>query len=139
MSLVSINWRPQKAELQKFGIVTLIGFLIIGLFLLIFSESPVKSYYAWGVGVIIGLPALSGIRSIAMPGYILWMGIAFIMGNIISRLILLLVYYLCLTPLALLGKVVGRDRLQLKKAEKTTYWENIAEVSDDKSNYERQF
>ena len=139
MSLVSINWRPQKAELRKFGIVTLIGFLLIGLFLLLFSESPVKAYYAWGVGVIIGLPALSGIRLIAMPGYILWMGIAFIMGNIISRLILLLVYYLCLTPLALLGKVVGRDRLQLKKAEKDTYWENIAEVSDDKSNYERQF
>ena len=139
MSLVSINWRPQKAELRKFGIVTLIGFLLIGLFLLIFSESLVKAYYAWGVGVIIGLPALSGIRSIAMPGYILWMGIAFIMGNIISRLILLMVYYLCLTPLALIGKVVGRDRLQLKKAEKATYWENIAEVSDDKSNYERQF
>ncbi len=139
MSLVSINWRPQKAELRKFGIVTLIGFLLIGLFFLIFSESPVKAYYVWGVGVIIGLPALSGIRSIAMPGYIIWMGIAFIMGNIVSRLILFVVYYLCLTPLAMIGKMVGRDRLQLKKAETTTYWKDIAEASEDKSTYERQF
>ena len=71
MALVKINWAPNKRESRKFGLVTLIGFFIIGLALNIFGKELIQSYYACGIGIVIGVPALSGIRVIAMPGYVL--------------------------------------------------------------------
>jgi hypothetical protein len=50
------------------------------------------------------------------------MGIAFVMGNIMSRVILVIVFYGMFTPMGLLSRLVGRDKLRLKKRGCNTYW-----------------
>lgn len=89
------------------------------------------------IGVVGGGLALTGTR-LGLPLYYFWMGIAFVMGNIMSRVIIVLIYYGVVTPLSFLGRIVGRDRLQLKKPKTDTYWHDIS-LPAEPEKYERQF
>lgn len=81
--------------------------------------------------------ALTGTRA-GMPVYYLWMGIAFVMGNIMSRLMIVLIYYGIVTPLSFAGRIIGRDKLCLQKPAADSYWHDIS-LPADTVKYERQF
>ena len=68
------------------------------------------------------------------------MGLAFVMGTCVSTLILLLIFFLIITPVGLVMKMMGRDALRLKKSRfpGDTYWVPYDEPRD-KSYYERLF
>ena len=65
-----------------------------------------------------------------------WMGLAVILGSIISRVILIILYYLIVTPIGLLQK----NKLELKICKnKASYW-NIRRNSNKKNaEYEKQY
>ena len=56
-----------------------------------------------------------------------------------SRLILGIVYYGLLTPMALCMRLFGRDKLYLKRGDHETYWTDMAAPSTEIEAYERQF
>jgi hypothetical protein len=64
--------------------------------------------------LILPVPAL---RRMGITG---WQKLGLLLGKIISPLVLSLIYYLAITPLALLRKLLGGDALQLKKPQQTT-------------------
>ena len=53
-----------------------------------------------------------------------WLGFSAVLGAINSKILLTLVYYLVLTPIALLYRLTHRDPLSLKRAADSgrTYW-----------------
>ena len=68
------------------------------------------------------------------------MMLALLMGFVMSRVILTLLYYLVLTPIGLLQRLLVKSLCQLgfdKNA--TTYWEKRDLVVKQKIDYERQF
>jgi Ca2+/Na+ antiporter len=75
---------------------------------------------------IIGLALLAfGVASpqLLRPLYFVWMGLAFIMGSVMTRLILTLVFVLLVVPIGLVMKLVGRDPLNRRiDASKVSYW-----------------
>jgi hypothetical protein len=89
------------------------------------------------IGLVVGGIGLTGTR-LALPLYWIWLSIAWVMGNIMSRVIIAAIYFLVFTPMGLLAKVVGRDRLQLKKPPTDSYWSDIS-LPKDPAQYERQF
>jgi len=137
MAMIDIDWRPEPRELRKFGVVVLVGMGVIGAGFHFFSDAPEVARWLWIAGAVLGLPALTG-TAIALPGYWLWMGIAFVMGNIMSRVLLAAIYFLLVTPLGLLRRALGGDPLQLKKPAGETYWRDLSGGSAE-SGYERQF
>lgn len=143
MSLVKLNWKPTPKQLRQFGVVFLTGFMIIGLvkyfwpFTFLLHQDKNVGIIAMLIGVIGGGLALTG-TIVGMPLYYLWMGIAFVMGNIMSRVIIVLIYYGVVTPLAITSWAVGRDRLQLKKTKNDSYWHDIS-LPAEAEKYERQF
>lgn len=134
MSLVKINWHPDAKELRKFGFVVLIGFAIIGA-IFFFASKTSSAYYLWGIGVVLGFPGLTG-TAIALPFYLIWMGVAFIIGNIMSRLIMFVIFFAVVTPLGIIMRLTGRDRLKLKKSNDSTYW---VDVPTGEQDYQQQF
>ncbi len=88
-------------------------------------------------GVVIGGLALTGTRA-GRPGYLLWMGIAFVMGNVVSRVILAVVYFLVVTPMGLVARATGRDKLALRARGRGTHWVDLPGKHGD-DYYERQF
>lgn len=143
MPFVKLNWKPTPKQLRQFGVVFLTGFLAIGLvkyfwpFSRFITRDETFGLVMILIGVIGGGIALTGTK-LALPLYYLWMGVAFVMGNIMSRVIMVLIYYGVVTPLGLAARLVGRDRLQLKKTKTDSYWQDIS-LPKEPEKYERQF
>jgi hypothetical protein len=91
----------------------------------------------WIAGAVVGLLGLTGTAA-ALPVYWAWMSVAFVMGNIVSRIVLVLVYFGVVTPMGLIMRIVGRDRLGLRSRSESSYWHDL-ETDKDPSRYERQF
>ena len=136
MSMVQINWKPDSTELRKFGVSMIVGFAIIG-GVLYWRDHTSVAYGCFAFGAVSGFLGLTGTRA-ALPIYVAWMAVAFVMGNIVSRLLLALVYYGLFTPMGLAMRLGGRDTLQLKRADVSSYWSDIPE-SQRENQYERQF
>lgn len=51
---------------------------------------------------------------------ILWVGLSQLVGTVISKILLLLIFYIILTPIGLLRKLLGNDLLKLKEWKKDT-------------------
>ncbi len=136
MALVDINWKPDAKELRKFGIAMIVGFALIGGFFF-WKQMATAAYVLWTVGAVAGALGLTGTRA-AMIVYVPWMGIALVMGNIVSRVILAVIYYGLITPMALIMLLVRRDKLRLRPRQVATYWIDAANPGDE-HDYERQF
>ena len=89
-----------------------------------------------GLFIIFALIAIPFLR----PFHKLWMMFALAMGFVMSRVILTLLYYLILTPIGLIAKLVGKKFMPIgfdKKA--STYWEKRENPVKQQIDYDRQF
>lgn len=143
MPFVQLNWKPKPKELRSFGAIFMGGFLLIGLvkyfwpFDWLFTKNETFGFWMIVIGLVVGGIGLTGTR-LALPFYWAWLGIAFVVGNIMSRVIIALIFYLVVTPLRIVSSLAGRDRLQLKKVDKESYWQDIS-LPKEPEKYERQF
>lgn len=73
--------------------------------------------------------------------YHIWMIPAIVLGNIVSHLILAIIFYLIFTPLSILLKIFkGKDLLQEHwDFSRPSYWCKIEEDSRGIDLYDRQF
>lgn len=53
------------------------------------------------------------------PVAVIWLGFSKILGNITSKIILTIIFYVIVFPIGMLRKVMGKDSLQLKKFKKS--------------------
>lgn len=136
MSLVRINWKPSPSELRKFGIAMLVGFAIVGAILRFGFHKADAAMGAWIFGAVAGALGLTGMP-IALPVYWAWMGIGFVAGNIMSRLLLGVFFYGMITPMGLIMRLFGRDKLQLRRTAGSTYWQQVPPHTSN--DFERQF
>ena len=122
---------------KKTGISVGVVLILISLLLWYLSKaSYVYFSIIGGLFVILALIAIPILR----PFHKLWMMLALLMGFVMSRVILTMLYYLVLTPIGLLAKIVGKKFIPLgfdKSA--TTYWEKRDLVVKQQIDYDRQF
>jgi saxitoxin biosynthesis operon SxtJ-like protein len=137
MALVDINWRPTKRELRKFGISMFAGFAIIGLVVQFAFGKSTGAYVCYGTGAALGALGISG-TLVGLYAYRAWMAVAFVVGNVVSRMILLLIYFGLFTPMAVWRRLTGNDPLRLKRGGETSYWIDLA-APTNADRAERQF
>lgn len=74
------------------------------------------------------------------PLYRLWMLFAVALGFVMTRVILTVFYYLVLTPVGLLFRVIGRDALNRRlDRQAESYWIEKEYPIQDRSRYENFF
>ena len=131
------NIKESKKDLRKFGITVGLVILLIGIIFFLFGKE--SSYYFGIVGLIL---ILFGIifPIILKPLNKIWMTLALIIGWFMSRVILIILFYLVLTPVGLIAKLSGKHFLDLKlDKERSSYWIKRKRTSSSKINLERQF
>ena len=101
-----------KKELQSLLVIVL-GFLALGY---LFKVEELK-FIAMGIGIISLI--IPPIGSLIIKG---WHYLALGLGWINSRIILTLVFYLFLTPIALISRIFTKDKLKLKYPKDKTLW-----------------
>ena len=132
-----LSIKSAKKELKEFGILVGGISLILG-FLLLWKQRPAYPYFlgAGGVLLIFGL-LLPGVLK---PLQKVWMSIAVILGFFMSRIILFILFYLVITPMGLLTRIMGKDILDQKiDKSKKTYWKDIRGIVKTKESYENQY
>jgi len=116
-----------------------VGVVLILVSLLLWYLGKISFMYfsiIGGLFVILSFIAIPVLR----PFHKLWMMLALLMGFVMSRVILTLLYYLVLTPIGLLAKLVGKKFMFLGFNKSTsTYWEKRENTAKQKIDYERQF
>lgn len=104
--------------------------------------SPAWPYLAGGAAVFLILGAALRPRGLILALYRLWMGLAVILGAVVSRIILTVVFYLVITPIGLIRRLTGWDGLKLKKdPAKKSHW--VVREEDDRlkspESYEKMY
>ncbi|MFH1525521.1 MAG: SxtJ family membrane protein [Bacteroidota bacterium] len=131
------NIKSDKAEIRKFGITVGIVLLIIGGVLFLLGKASFPYLLISGVTLIIlGLTS----TSILKPIQKLWMMLAVVLGFFMSRLILLILFYLVVTPIGFLGGLFGKDFIDEKfDKSKSSYWNYRDSKEYTPTETERQF
>ena len=109
MALLEINWNPSRRELRHFALLCVGVFGAIAAYCFWFTASSV-----WAA--VFGALAVLGLIGCVRPGflrpmYVVWMALALPIGWTISHLLLLVVYYLVLTPIGFVMRLFGYDPL----------------------------
>jgi len=132
------NKQTTKKQLRTFGIALTIFLTVIGFIHFLKGNEQPKLWF-WGAAALILITTLA-IPILIKPLYRVAIFIAHILGWINTRIILGLIYYLVVTPIALVMKVVRRDPLHRKfDKQAKTYWITREKSPQPKENYLRQF
>ena len=122
---------------KKTGISVGVVLILISLLLWYLGKASFVYFsITGGLFIILAFIAIPVLR----PFHKLWMMLALLMGFVMSRVILTILYYIVLTPIGLLAKIVGKKFMPLgfdKNA--STYWEKRENTAKQKIDYDRQF
>ena len=131
------NIKSEKSDLRNFGIIVGIILLIISGFLFWKEKESVQIFLA--IGITLFLTAIT-IPFILKPVYWIWMIFATILGWIMTRIILSLLFYMILTPIGLISRLFGKKFLELKwNHSQQSHWNMRTVEPFSKKNYEKQF
>jgi hypothetical protein len=136
--MIDLNLNPSRKELKFFAIGIIVVFSIVALVIYRKHGSvPVPATIA-------GVAAVVGIIGYFVPGfiryvYVPWIIAAYPIGWVVSHVLLGVIFFGVVTPLALIMKLVGRDPMQRAfDPSAKTYW--IERPQNQTTNrYFRQF
>ena len=119
MGLVNIDWSPGPRGLRQFGVGVLVGSVAVGGLL----------YWRGHGDAGLGLMCAGGLAAaLAFTG-------TRVALHVMTRLLLGVAYFGVITPMGLIMRGSGRDRLGLRRRS-DSYWRPVPPGSGD---YERQF
>lgn len=121
----------------KFGLFFTAVFTIISYF--VYEESITAS-----VAIAATLAVTTLVVTLLSPDKLLpfnraWMKFGLFLGMIISPIILGLIFFVLITPVALVMKLAGRDELRLKMAHRQSDWKERQPAGPDGQSFKNQF
>ena len=131
------NIKSEKSDLRNFGITISVILLIIAGFLFWKEKESFQILFTFGVTLcILGI----AIPFILKPIYWVWMIFATIIGWIMTRMILSLMFYMIFTPIGFILRLFGKQFIELNwNKTENTYWKYRSKSIFEKENYEKQF
>ena len=118
---------------RNFGIVFTIVFLIISFWPLL--KSGDIRYWSLVISLIFFVLAILNSK-ILTPLNKIWMKFGFVLGKIISPIVMGFIFFFVVTPTGIIMRLLGKDILNLKKNNKDTYW---IKRKDSKTSMKKQF
>ena len=129
--MTKINLHPTNRQLRQFGFIALVAFGVLGvlvrwkggLFAINFGENALwVSYLFWTLG------AVSALLSLVFPQgnrflFVVLTVISYPIGYVVSFVLMAIFFYVVMTSVAIVFRLIGRDVLKRKFApEASTYW-----------------
>ena len=131
------NIDSSKKELKKFGLTIGIVLLLISAAMFYYSS---ELRFHFGIAGIVIIAAGYALPKILIPFQKLWMGLALVLGFIMSRVILTLLFYFIITPIGIIARLAKKDFLDLSfNKSKESYWNYRQQKEYNKLDSERQF
>ena len=118
---------------KSFGIVFFVVFLLISLYPLLNNES-IRLWFLVASVIFLILGILNS--KILSPLNKLWFKFGIFLGKVISPIIMGIIFFLVVTPIGFIMRLLGKDVLNLKYSNNKSYW---IEKSGPKSKMKNQF
>ena len=137
MSSSLIETRPSRKQLVSFGL-TMAGMLALLGAIRVWRHSGLDevAISAFIVSALFALSSLIAPGSLASV-YRWWMRLAEALGWVNTRIILVVIFYLVVTPLGLIMRIARRSPLD--NAPRDSYWTEPPRSSYGDKHYEKQF
>lgn len=88
------------------------GLALVLISLLLALGSSSRHYLVLAIGLLV---LTMTIPALFKPFAKIWFGFSHVLGTVVSRLLLVIIFYLMVTPVGVVRRILGRDPLQLKK------------------------
>ena len=137
MKIIKINMSQTKdiklGSNKSFGIVFFIVFLLLGFYPLLNDENV----RVWSLVIALIFLTLGLLNSkLLLPLNKIWFKFGILLGKIVSPLIMGIIFFLVVTPIGLIMRLLGKDLLNLKYNTHKSYW---IEKVGPKSKMRNQF
>ena len=137
MKIIKINMAQTKdiklGSNKSFGIVFFIVFLLLGFYPLL-NDGNIR---VWSLVISLIFLLLGLLNSkLLLPLNKIWFKFGILLGKIVSPLIMAIIFFLVVTPIAFIMRIIGKDLLNLKFNNKKSYW---IEKTGPKSKMKNQF
>ena len=111
------NQQPSTKDLRQFGLLIGGVFAVIGLWPIVFrSESPrLWAMILGGLLIIWGVIVPQSLKQVHKG----WMKVGHVLGTINTKIILGIIYYLLITPMGLVMRLMGKDPMHRALAQGT--------------------
>jgi hypothetical protein len=121
--MLEINRNPTPRELRQFAAIWFPAFAaMVGGMLYWKAQQPRAAWLVWGIGAALSLVGFFTPRFMRLV-YVGLMIAVFPIGWVVSHLLMTVLYFLVLTPIALLMRLFGHDPLHRRlDRQATTYW-----------------
>jgi hypothetical protein len=130
-----IESSPKK--LREFGLVIGGVFLSLGLFLWWRDRGAYPYFLFPGLALII---AGAIVPAILKPLKKAWMTLAILMGWVMTRVLMGILFFLAITPIGLILRLTGKDLLDQKlEPDAKSYWKIRPHIPRVPADYEKQF
>ena len=131
------NIKSKKSDIRKFGITIGIILMIIAGFLFWKEKESYQIFLT--VGTILFVLGIL-VPAVLKPIYWIWMIFATILGWMMTRVILSLLFYIIITPIGLIPRFFGKQFLELKWDKSIeSYWHYRTIKHLKMEDYEKQF
>jgi len=121
----------------SFGLVVAVFFVIVGLWPLVRTE-PVR-WWALGVAAVFAGLALLWTQALG-PLNRLWVKLGAVLYSVVNPIVMALLFYLTVSPVAMLMRLLGKDPLRLRRdPHAASYWINRTPPGPSPESMKNQF
>lgn len=123
MALIEVDWRPPRRQLRQFALLFVLFAGVLGT-LSWLGDRPAwvaPAFFALGGAVgVLGLVAPAAVR----PVWIAMMALALPIGFVVSTVLMVVIFFLILTPIGLAMRLAGYDPMRRGEdaAARDTFW-----------------
>jgi len=101
------------------------------------------SYTDWAIAYIAIATVFAGgtffVPKLLTPLNKAWYGLGILLGRIVSPIVLGIIFYTLITPVAVIMRLFGRDALKLKKQNVQSYWLERYPLGPSPDSFNNQF
>ena len=119
------------------------GFFFSFVFSIAFSYFFINSNTNWYL-IFATLTVLTLTTTLLIPNKLqsfnkLWFMFGVLLGKIVSPIVLGFIFFVLITPMALVMRLAGRDELRLKMINRSSHWKIRKPVGPDPQTFKNQF
>lgn len=130
------NISPKPASDKSFGFLMSFILLIVSIYFFYVNSN----YFVFSLGLMVIAFSISlTIPKLFYPFNFLWFRIGIFLGRVINPLILGVMYFVFITPLAIILRLFGRDELRLRNEKNSSKWIVRVEQKIDPQSFKNQY
>ena len=122
---------------RKFGYFCMFMFGVGGIYL--YDGVMTIMLYMLSTLFVATLLVILGKPSLLLPFNRGWMWIGYLLGRVISPVVLGVIFFFLITPIALIFKISGRDELRLKLSKAQSHWKERSPIGPEAKSFKNQF